>query len=201
MDPHRAEINSLVGFDLGQVERIHGERKDRRGEALVVLAGMVVTQRTQRGDTMSTVLIEDGAGRLECTFYPTEYTEYGALISRDRILLLEGGLIDDRFTGGYALKVKRCWDWQSLCAAQARKLLVRADLRQADNFATLQEGLAGFRPGNTPLRLSLITASASGVIELGGRHAVRAEPELLGALRALPGVQEVSLSLAKPWAN
>jgi len=201
MDPHRAEINALVGFDLGQVERIHGERKDRRGEAQVVVAGMVVTQRKQRGDTMSTVLIEDGKGRLECTFYPNEYAEYGALISRDRILLIEGGLIDDRFTGGYALKVKRCWDWQGLCAAQARRLAIRADVREAGSFAALEACLAEFRPGRTPLRLALTTATASGIIDLNGVHAVRADPELLGALRALPGVQEVSLSLAKPWAG
>ena len=201
MDPHRAEINSLVGFDLGQVERIHSERKDRRGEAQVVLAGMVVNQRKQRGDTMSSVLIEDGAGRIECTFYPNEYSEYGALISRDRILLVEGGLIDDRFTGGYAIKVKRCWDWQSLCSAQARKLMIKADLREHGTFVSLQECLARFRPGNTPLRLALTATSASGVVELNGSHAVRAEPELLGELRALPGVQEVLLSLAKPWVN
>jgi DNA polymerase III subunit alpha len=201
VDPHRLELNELVGFDLGQIERIHAERKDRRGEAQVVVAGMVVTQRKQRGDTMATVLVEDGAGKLECTFYPNEYAQYGALISRDRLLLIEGSLIDDRFSGGYLLKVRRCWDWRSVCSAQARRLNLMADLREAEAFTALQACLDEYRPGSTPLRLSLTTSAGSGVLDLNGRFGVRAEPELLGALRALPGVREVSLSLTKPWVN
>ena len=70
MDPHREELQRLVGKDLGQLDAIWGNRPQEarsgwRPELAVVLAGQVVSMR-KRGDSQAFVHIEDGRGRIEC---------------------------------------------------------------------------------------------------------------------------------------
>jgi DNA polymerase-3 subunit alpha len=75
------------------------------------------------------------------------------------------------------------------------------DLRQAGTWERLQQALAGFRPGGTPLRLEMLTAGSRGCIDLNGANSLRTDAELLNLLRALPGISSVSLALHRPWAS
>ena len=61
--------------------------------------------------------------------------------------------------------------------------------------------LARQRPGQTPLRLDLLRDGAAGTLDLSGAQSVRVDADLVGTLRAQPGVRTVKLSLSKPWAN
>ena len=66
----------------------------------------------------------------------------------------------------------------------------------------LQQAMAPFRPGGTPLRLDLLTpGGARGTVDLNGQNSLRTDAELLNLLRALPGVSGVSLALHRPWAS
>ena len=71
------------------------------------------------------------------------------------------------------------------------------DARKGSAFDDLNATLAPFRPGKTPLRIELITSQARGRVELNGSQGVRADPELMTALRAMQGVDAPSLSLAR----
>ena len=201
LDPWRAELQALVGLDLRDLDTVWSQKKDRRGEAQVVLAGLVTAVR-RRGDSMGFARIEDGRGQLEVAFFREAFAESAHLLSRDRILLVEGGLAEDPFSGGFVLRARGCWDFRQLCAQHARRLGLTVDLRAQGAWERLQQVLAGFRPGATPLRLDLLTAAkARGVVDINGSQGVRTEPELISALRALPGVSQVSLSLHRPWSQ
>jgi DNA polymerase-3 subunit alpha len=201
LDPYRDLLRQLVTGALDDLERLHSERKFQRGaEGGVVLAGLVVGQR-RRGDTMAFVQIEDGYGRIECAFFREACLEYGPLLTRDRILLIEGQLQEDEFSGGYSLRARQAWDFKPLCARHARLLTLAIDNRHRDTLADVERVLGAFRPGTTPLRLDLTTREARGRVDLNGEFGVRAEPELLGALRAVPGVESVSLALNRPWGG
>ena len=200
LDPHRVELASLTGCTLADVDSLWRERRDRRGEAQVVLAGMVGLVR-RRGDSQAFVQFEDGYGQIEVGFFRESFSEFAALLTRGRILLIEGGLREDEYSGGFSMRAKQCWDFQQLCAQQARRLSLSADLREQGSMEKLESILAQFRPGGTPLRLSLRTDAARGTLDLNGTQSVRADPQLLGRLRALPGVSEVALQLQRPWAS
>ncbi|PKM15326.1 MAG: DNA polymerase III subunit alpha [Gammaproteobacteria bacterium HGW-Gammaproteobacteria-2] len=199
LDPWRSELNALTGFDLGELERVLSQKRDRRGEAQVVIAGMVTAIR-KRGETMAFVQIEDGKGQLECLFFRDAFIEYGAMLSRDRVLVIEGSLSDDDFSGGFSLRAKRCWDYRELCAG-GQRLDLRIDLRDSATLEQLETTLNPHRPGTTPLRLLVTTTAGCGVIEINGAHSVRCEPELIDQLRALPAISEVSLHLPRPWQH
>ncbi len=200
LDPWRGELQSLVGVSLAELDALWSSKKDRRGEAAVVLAGIVTAVR-RRGDTMAFVRIEDGRGQLEVAFFRDAFAESGHLLSRDRILLVEGNLGEDQFSGGFVLRARQCWDFRQLCSEHARRLALTVDLRAAGAWERLQSALAAYRPGATPLRLDLLTRGSRGTVDINGSQGVRTDPELISQLRALPGVSQVSLALHRPWAQ
>jgi DNA polymerase-3 subunit alpha len=201
LDPYRDLLRQLATGALDDLDRLYGERKFQRGpDGGVVLAGLVVGMR-KRGDSMAFVQLEDGYGRIECAFFRDACLEYGPLLTRDRILLVEGSLQEDEFSGGYSLRARQAWDFKPLCAKHARLLSVAIDNRHRDTLAEVERVLGAYRPGSTPLRFDLTTRQARGRLDLNGDFGVRAEPELLGALRAVPGVESVSLALNRPWPS
>ncbi|MCF7222675.1 DNA polymerase III subunit alpha [Marilutibacter chinensis] len=202
-DPYREELRALLGHDLGDLEKIWESRPESarsgwRPEVESVVAGQVVALR-KKGDSQMFVQIEDGRGRLECAFFAETYAEYASLFTRDRLLIVQGGLREDSFSGGFALKAQRCWDYASVCANHARRLSLRLDLRVPGIWQRVDELLERHRPGKTPIRLDLLRPGAAGMLDLNGSHAVRVDADLVGTLRALPGVKAVKLALARPW--
>jgi DNA polymerase-3 subunit alpha len=214
LDPYREELNALVGHDLGKLDTLwenaapparnkggdgEGGGRQWRAEATVIVAGMVIGMR-KRGDSQAFVQIEDGRGRLECAFFAEAYFEYQQLLTRDRILLIEGGLREDEFSGGFSLRARRCWDYRQVCAQHAQRLSMRLDLREPGLMQKIETLLAQHRPGHTPLRFDLLLPQgAAGSLDLNGGQSVRVEADLPNALRALPGVRTVKLAMGRPW--
>jgi DNA polymerase-3 subunit alpha len=209
MDPYREDLRSLVGHDLGELDKIWaaqpaGEKKGWRPEVTTLLAGQVVGVR-RKGDSQMFVQLEDGRGRIECSVFSDSLAEFGPVLTRDRILIVKGGLREDEFSGGFSLRIRQCWDYAQLCAQHAQRLSLRLDLRVPGLWERVDALLARHRPGGTPLRLDLLMESGktrtAGMLDLNGSKAVRVDTELLDALRAQPGVRAVKLSLARPWTN
>jgi len=206
LDPYHEELRGLVGHDLGELDQLWAARSDSesrswRPETTVVVAGQVLAMR-KRGDSQAFVQIEDGRGRLECAFFAEEYFSNAALLTRDRILIIEGGLREDEFSGGFALRARRCWDFEQVCAQHANGLALQLDLRVPGAMDRVEALFAQHRPGRTPLRYELLLPSGSaGKLDVNGGHGVRVAPELPSTLRSLPGVRQVRLSLQRPWLN
>ncbi|KRD80252.1 DNA polymerase III subunit alpha [Lysobacter sp. Root983] len=204
-DPYRDELRGLVGNDLGELDRIWENRPESarsgwRPELEVVVAGQVVGLR-KKGDSQMFVQIEDGRGRLECAFFAETYGEFASLLARDRLLIVQGGLREDAFSGGFALRAQRCWEYSQVCAKHAQRLSMRLDLRVPGTWQRVDALLAKNRPGQTPIRLDLLRAGAAGMLDLNGGQSVRVDADLVGTLRVQPGVRAVKLTLAKPWAG
>ena len=131
-DPWRDDVRDLVGNDLGSVEKIWsansggggGGEKRWRPEVQTVLAGQVVGVR-RKGESQIFIQLEDGRGRVECSAFSDAMAEFGHLMTKDRILVVKGGLREDEFNGGYALRIRQCWDFDEVCANYATRLSLR----------------------------------------------------------------------------
>jgi DNA polymerase-3 subunit alpha len=209
LDPWRDDLRGLVGTDLGELDKLwssapQAEKKGWRPEVSVVIAGQVVALR-KKGDSQIFVQLEDGRGRIECSVFSEAYTQLAPLLTRDRILVVQGGLREDEFSGGYSLRVRHCWDYAQLCSSHAQRLSLRLDMRVPGLWDRIDALLARHRPGGTPLRLDLLLKSGdrgvAGVLDLNGPKSVRVDTELLDALRAQPGVRTVKVAISRPWAN
>ena len=211
-DPYADDVKELVGTDLGALDKLvapappprDGEKRGWRQEAQVILAGMVVGMR-RKGDSQVFVQLEDGKGRVECSAFSDGLAEFGHLMTKDRILVVKGGLREDEFNGGYALRIRQCWDFEQLCADHAVRLSLRVDGRGGPIWQRIEPLLATHRPGRTPIRLDLLLkgrdGGVAGMLDLGGAGAVRVSTQLLDALREDPAVRRVKLAYSPPWAS
>jgi len=197
LDPVRDLLTPLVSTSLAasDLETAFGQRRGR--EAQVTVAGLVGGVR-RRGDVMAFATLEDGRGRLEVAFFREAAMEFGPLLTRDRVLVVEGSLSEDEFNGGYSLRVRQAWDFAQLCQSHARRLDFSLDQRDGKALAALEQILAAYRPGATPIRLELLLPHSQGSLDCNGSFGIRAAPDLIGTLRSLPYVHDVRLSLNKP---
>jgi DNA polymerase-3 subunit alpha len=137
---------------------------------------------------MAFVQVEDWSGRIEVSLFREAWIEYGPLLTRDAILVFDGGLSLDEFSGGYQLRVNSVATIESACERSARVLRVRLNGVHVDFVARLQQTLAAHRGGATPVRIAYHNAAGQAEIELGAEWRVRASPALQESLRALDGV-------------
>ena len=72
----------------------------------VGVAGLLVnirTMQTKRGDRMAFVTLEDQTGRLELAIFADDYKKYQSLLIKDEILIVEGEVSVDDYTGSFRM--------------------------------------------------------------------------------------------------
>jgi DNA polymerase III subunit alpha len=201
----REILTQLSDAPLGDVAKHYrppapDQRRGRFNGQPFVVAGMLTSLR-KRGDTMAFAQIEDWSGRIEVSLFREVFVEYGALLTRDAMLIVEGGLSLDEFTGGFQLRANRLSTLDEACTRNARLLRIKLNGVGADFSAKLAQVLAGHRGGKTALRLNYANGHGRAEIELGNEWRVRASADLKRALNALPGVLGTELLLTKAAAT
>ena len=173
-----------------------GNRFRRAPETPWIVAGQVVDVR-KRGDSQAFVQIEDWSGRIEVSLYREAFVEFAPLLTRDAILVVEGGLAWDDFSGGLRVRARRVLTLNDACEHGARVLRIRLNGVDARFSETLRGAISGYRGGHTPLRLHYKNAQGDAVIELGADWRVRATADLKRSLDALPGVKSTEWVMGK----
>jgi DNA polymerase-3 subunit alpha len=201
----RAILVQLADAPLGEVAKHYRppapeQRRGRFSDQPFVVAGMLTSLR-KRGDTMAFAQIEDWSGRIEVSLFREAFVEFAALLTRDAILIVEGGLSLDEFSGGFQLRARRVSTLDEACARYARLLRVKLNGVDTAFIPRLRDALAGHRGGKTMLRLSYANAQGRAELEFGADWRVRASAGLLHTLEALPGVLATELLLSKPAAG
>ncbi|MGY3232097.1 DNA polymerase-3 subunit alpha [Luteibacter sp. HA06] len=210
-DPWKGELAQLSSCPIGEIPQRYQPPKPRRNdddenasrfrrgpETPWTVAGMVVGMR-KRGDSDAFVQIEDATGLLETSFFREVFTDAAPLLTRGTLIVVEGGLRIDDFAGGYQLRARKAYALSEAMEHFGRLLTLRLNGIGPDFPQHLRQALMGYRGGRTPLMLSGYrndTGQAS--FELGEAWRVRAMPDLLRTLRALPGVLGTDLRLVRP---
>ena len=208
-DPWKAQLLQLATCPLGEVEQKYqppkmrprkdddGDNRFRRGpDTPWTIAGQVVGLR-KRGDTMAFVQIEDWSGRIEASFFRDAFVEFGPLLVRDAILVIEGGLSFDDFSNAHQLRARSVVTLEQACERFARSIRIVLNGVDATFVDTLRTTLLAYRGGQTPLRLAYASAAGRADIDLGSDWRVRAGPDLMRALNRLPGVKSAELLLTR----
>ncbi|APG04660.1 DNA polymerase III subunit alpha [Luteibacter rhizovicinus DSM 16549] len=210
-DPWKGELAQLSSCPIGEIPQRYQPPKPRRNdddenasrfrrgpETPWTVAGMVVGMR-KRGDSDAFVQIEDATGLLETSFFREVFTEAAPLLTRGTLIVVEGGLRIDDFAGGYQLRARKAYALSDAMEHFGRLLTLRLNGIGPDFPQHLRQALMAYRGGRTPLMLSGYrndTGQAS--FELGEAWRVRALPDLMRTLRALPGVLGTELRLVRP---
>ncbi|HWU75204.1 MAG TPA: DNA polymerase III subunit alpha [Rhodanobacter sp.] len=209
-DPWKDELAQLSTCPLGEIVDRYQPPKPRKNDdgdnnrfrrgpdTPWTVAGMVAAVR-KRGDSDAFVRLEDGSGIIEVSFFGELYQQIAPLLTRDQILIVDGGLrIDDFSGGGFQLRARSAMSLADACRKHARLLQLKLNGIDPDFVAQLQHALTGYRGGRASVILhGYRNRSAQADFELGEAWRVEAIPELLRTVRALPGVQAARLRIVK----
>ncbi len=159
----------------------------------------MVTAVRKRGDSDAFVRLEDGTGIIEVSFFGELYQQVAPLLTRDEMLVVEGGLrIDDFSGGGFALRARNAYTLGDACRRFARLVRLKLNGVGPDFIDDLRRALAGYRGGRASVVLyGYHNRTAQADLELGEEWRVDAIPELLRAIRAVPGVEAAKLRIVK----
>jgi len=209
-DPWKEELAQLSTCPLGEIalryqppkprknDNDDGNRFRRGPDTPWTVAGMVTAVR-KRGDSDAFVRIEDGTGSIEVSFFGELYQQIAPLLTRDEMLVVEGGLrIDDFSGGGFQIRARSASSLTDACRKHARLLQLKLNGVKPDFVEKLQHALAGYRGGRATVVLhGYHNQNAQADLELSEAWRVDAIPALLRTVRALPGVQAAKLRIVK----
>jgi len=184
--------NGRIADQCGRAET-NGRRR-REGPTSIV-AGLVMNVRTRNTNSgkMAFVTLDDRSGRLEVVIGPELFQRLGTRIVRDKVLVAEGELGYDDFSGGFQLRARDLCSIDEARERHARALCLWMSAGAAGNgfIQDLEETLHPFREGSTPVRIEYRGPGGSARLKLGDDWRIHPTDELLHRLRQLAGERSI----------
>jgi DNA polymerase-3 subunit alpha len=148
----------------------------------VLLAGVVMSSRTQmtRRGKMAVVVLDDGTTQLEVTVFNELWDAERAKIREDELLLVEGKVQDDAYSGGLRITADKLYTLAEARGRYARSL--RLTMNGGSDAKRLQALLAPFRNGPCPVRLNYRNGDAVAELPLPENWRVRLDDDLIKGL-------------------
>ena len=194
---YEAEIRQ---FTSGTIAHLLSEVERSKGRMEARVAGLVVeirTRQTKQGKTMGFATFDDRTGRLEIAAFGDKYETYRSIFSRDTLLVAEGALAIDDFSGNLRLSVETLYNMEQAREQFARGIqvswVVNGQTQDHDFISGLQTALQPFKGGSCPVGISYTSSVASVSMQLGDEWRVHPTDELLARLKRLPGMAGVDV--------
>jgi DNA polymerase-3 subunit alpha len=166
----------------------------------VTVAGLVLEIRKRGGRT--SFVLDDRSGRLEVAMFDDVYQQFRALVSKDAILVVEGGLRWDDFIDDWRLQAKKIMDVDQAREQFARNLVLRwpaAKLRNGDAgklITAIEHALQPSRGGRCNVAVRYASGEAAAILQFGEQWRVRPSRELIERLGTIVGRDAVELHYA-----
>ncbi|WP_418647112.1 DNA polymerase III subunit alpha [Thauera butanivorans] len=178
----KPEVRRFVRRTLAQLEP---------SRDITMMAGVVMETRTKMGNRgkMAFVQLDDGSQPREVAVYSEVLDANRGKIVTDEILVVEGKVSNDDFSGGLRIVADRLLTLGEARSRFARALQVRINGEVAASGGALaaagklQTLLEPFREGGCPVRVNYRNAAAEAELPLGDGWRVRLDDALLESLR------------------
>ena len=189
IDEYEKELTHIVSSRLSHL-RVEKSKQ--------TVAGLVVAFRvmkTKKGDTMGFVTLDDRTGRLEVAVFSDIYTANREKLVKDALLVIEGQISHDDFSGGLKMRADSVFMLADAREAKVSALRVRlAPSTVASHLGEeLKHCLQRYKPGQCNVVVEYQLPRVQGDVGLGNAWRVRPSDELLAELRALYGLEAVTL--------
>ena len=187
---YETEINQFVTARIADLRPSAGKA--------VVVAGFIVALRTlmtKSGNRMAIITMEDRSGRIELAVFPELYTEARHLLVEDQLVVVEGEVSTDDYTGGYRMGARKIMNTETARAKYVSKLLLKlSDEEQVKSLLPrLAEILKNFQGGKCPVYIGYQCNGASAELLLGKEWQVRPDDLLLDKLTEIVGKEQLFL--------
>ncbi|RJQ47884.1 MAG: DNA polymerase III subunit alpha [Gammaproteobacteria bacterium] len=189
---YAGELAQFTTCRLAELGGFHGKP--------VTVAGLVAELRTlytRRGERMAVLTLDDQSARVEVALFAEIYQRYRDLLGKDKLLVVEGEVASDDYSGGSRITAERLCDIHQARAVYAKGLLIEIEGQAAGNgqISGIAKVLAPFRNGACPVRIRYQNTyngrQVNAELPLGADWRVRPDDDLLQRLAALVGEQRV----------
>ncbi|MEI6335564.1 MAG: DNA polymerase III subunit alpha [Methylococcaceae bacterium] len=194
IDQYEPELKNFTHGKIGALQVSRGSVEAR-------IAGLVVevrTRQTKQGKTMGFAILDDKTGRLECAVFGEVYDKYKGLFTRDNLLIAEGALGVDNFSGGLRLTVEKLYDMDQARESFSRGLKLTWNAAEDPQESTpyiekLSAVLAPFKGGSCPVSINYTSPYAQAAVQLGDEWRIHPTDELIARLKSLFGATAVEV--------
>ncbi|MBB1428453.1 DNA polymerase III subunit alpha [Shewanella sp. SG44-2] len=192
--PINQYLKELKQYTNGRLKDIHPTERGKTVKA----AGLVVATRvmiTKRGSKMGLVTLDDKSARLEVMLFTEPFEKFGHMLEKDRILICEGDVSFDDFSGGNRMNARNIIEIGEARShfAKAVEINVHGDDVTPDWLQTFEQTLTPWRKGAVPVVINYTKQQASGKIVLGEEWRVNPSDELMLALESMLGSTNVKI--------
>jgi DNA polymerase-3 subunit alpha len=158
----------------------------------IIIAGFISTIKTlltKSGNRMAVINLADRSANVDVTIFNELYTEYRDQLIKGTLLIIEGEVSIDNFSGGFRVQAKRILDITAAREEYAKYLLLNIDKNQADKEITskLTSILKPFIGGKCMVCINYARTEAKSKLLLGDKWKIKPTDELLAQLNALLG--------------
>ncbi len=183
----------------GEVRRFARQRiidlKPARDSQTV--AGLIINLRVmknKKGDKMGFITLDDRSGRIEASLFADAFNSAQALLQTDALVVVEGEVSNDDFSGGLRLRAKRVMSLEEARTglADSLRLKVASAALKGDRLRWLAE-LCGRHRGACPVTLDYTGDEARALLQFGDGWKIEPADSLIQALRDQFGRDNVFL--------
>ena len=155
----------------------------------MTLATLVTSlnRRTVRGHFIA---VEDHSGRIDAFLSNETYATYADLMVKDTIVLIQGRVEADKFTGGYKITADHIMSLADAKARHAKGVNIAVSGPDESLCLELESTFRPYRGGSSPVYLHYRNQRARVTLELGSDWNVKPCEELVAALNELEAVKQ-----------
>ena len=161
------------------------------------VAGLVAGIRTlnTRNGRMGIATLDDRTARVDVRIYAELFSSCREKLVKDRLLVVEGEVEDDEFSGGCSVVASAIDDLESARERRARRILIELDCDSMDDgvAGALREAMESYRTGRTPVCIDYRRRDARARFALGDAWTVRPAEALVDRLRDVAGAERVRI--------
>ena len=181
------ELEKFTSARLSELRPSQGQTR--------TIAGLVNGLRTinTRSGRMAIATLDDRTARIEVRIYSELFSRYRETLVKDRLLVVEGEVEDDEFSGKCSVIANAIYDLEATRERRARHILIELDCDSVDDGVarTLREAIESYRAGATPICIDYRRRDARARLALGEAWAVRPADDLIARLRDVAGPEHV----------
>jgi DNA polymerase-3 subunit alpha len=161
------------------------------------IAGLIIALRVmknKKGDKMGFITLDDRSGRIEASLFADSFQAAQSLLQTDAMVVVEGEVSTDDFSGGLRLRAKRVMSLEEARTglAESLRLNVRAEALKGDRLRWLGE-LCKKHRGACPITLDYTGQEARALLQFGEAWRIDPADSLIQALRDQFGRENVFL--------
>lgn len=189
IDEYDEELKHLVS------NRIVNLKPDRAKQKVAGLVVAFRVMKTKRGDKMAFVTLDDRTGRLETAVFADTYNEYKDKLIKDALLVIEGQVSNDDYSGGLKMRADSVIDMSEAREQNVAGIKVHWHIEKLPkNYSNqFRDTLQQYSDGGCPVTIIYHKSASSVELKLGEDWRVRPSEELLVNLRGQYGNDAVEL--------